>query len=247
MADVIVGSARIDENGNATGGKPGDQKSGKEVSTQKWYEHDKGWRVFRAKDPVKAALIGQAMLDACNNDKIGYDQSDRYDLFEEAKKVGFDLNLVDVPTETDCSELVRVCCAFAGIMNLPTSGFRTGNMPENLVATGEFVELTGDKYTKSPDYLGQGDILVTKKSGHTVVVLTYGKKYEREIVSGPDMLTVKGYNWNVRTGPATSYKSVGQLDDGDQVKRVDTTDWIPVVYKGEVCFMHKDAFVRVDN
>ena len=46
---VIIGSARIDENGKAKGGKAGDQ-TGKEVSTQKWYKHTKVWRVFRAKD-----------------------------------------------------------------------------------------------------------------------------------------------------------------------------------------------------
>ena len=39
---VIVGSARIDEKGNATGGQAGDQKSGKEVSTQNYYVHSKG-------------------------------------------------------------------------------------------------------------------------------------------------------------------------------------------------------------
>lgn len=245
MADVKVGSARIDENGNATGGKAGDQKNGKEVSTQSWYEHEKGWRVFRAIDPVKAEKIGQAMIDACANDNIGYDQGDRYDLFQEARKVGFDLAAVSVATECDCSELVRCCCAAAGIMDLPTSGFRTGNMPDNLMKTGEFMELTGDKYCKSPDYLGKGDILVTKKSGHTVVVLNYGGKYEREIVPDKDMLTVKGYNWNVRVGPGTDYKSVGQLDNGDQVKRLDLSEWIPVLYKGEVRYMHKTAFAEV--
>ena len=33
---VLIGSARIDENGRAHGGKAGDQ-NGKEVSTQNWY------------------------------------------------------------------------------------------------------------------------------------------------------------------------------------------------------------------
>ena len=185
MATVYVGSARIDENGKASGGQPGDQ-TGKELSTQKWYEHEKGWRVFRAKDPDKADKIGQEMRDACDNDNIGYDQSDRYDLFEEAEKVGFELEDVAVKTETDCSELVRTCCAAAGILNLPNRGFRTGNMPENLMATGEFIELTGDKYTKQPDFLGKGDILVTCSSGHTVVVLNDGDRYEGEV--DPDEL-----------------------------------------------------------
>lgn len=175
---VMVGSARGDENNRAYGGKAGDQKGGREVSVQAWYKHAKGWRVFRAKDAAKAATIGAAMSAACANDLIGYDQHERYDLFAEAKKVGFDLAAVVVATECDCSELVRCCCASAGIMDLPTSGFRTGNMPQHLLACGEFVELLGAKYTDRPDYLGAGDILVTRTSGHTVVVLGNGDLYE---------------------------------------------------------------------
>ena len=45
---VKVGSARIDENGRAHGGKAGNQ-TGKELSVQNWYRHFKGWRVLSAK------------------------------------------------------------------------------------------------------------------------------------------------------------------------------------------------------
>ena len=209
MATVYVGSARIDENGNAYGGKAGDQTTN-EVSKQKWYNHSKGWRVFRAKDPNKASIIADQMKAACNNNKIGYDQWERYDLFAEAKKVGFDLAKVNVATECDCSELVRCCCAAAGILDLPTSGFRTGNMPTNLMATGEFVEMTGDKYTKQSAYLGKGDILVTKTSGHTVVVLNNGDKYEGIVES-------KAYELGDRPLKRTS-----PLMEGEDVKDLQT-------------------------
>ena len=66
---VKVGSARIDENGRAHGGQAGDQ-TGKEVSTQNWYLHSKGWRVFRAKNLSVAEKIAQCMERACKN-KIG--------------------------------------------------------------------------------------------------------------------------------------------------------------------------------
>lgn len=179
---VKVGSARSDENGGAYNGKAGDQKSGKEVSTQNWYLHSKGWRVFRAKDPQKALMIAKSMQDACDNNKIGYDQWQRNTLYTQAEKVGFDVSKVTTACETDCSALVRVNCAYAGIMGLP-SDFRTGNMPENLMSTGAFVELEGTKYTENDDYLGKGDILVTKRSGHTVVVLSNGKKYDGSTTS----------------------------------------------------------------
>lgn len=173
---VYVGSARIDENGKAYGGKAGNQ-TGKEVSRQKYYVHSKGWRVFRAKDRSVALKIAAAMDAACDNKHIGYDQWQRNDLYTYAKKVGFDIKKVTRDCETDCSALVRVCCAFAGIMDIPAS-FRTGNMPENLLATGAFVELKGSKYTEQSTFLGQGDLLVTRTSGHTVVVLDDGAKYE---------------------------------------------------------------------
>ena len=203
MATVYVGSARSDENNAAYGGKAGDQKGGREVSTQTWYEHEKGWRVFRAKDVKKALVIGEQMAKACANDKIGYDQWERYDLFAEAKKVGFDLGKVNVPTECDCSELVRCCCAAAGIMNLPTSGFRTTNMPTNLLNSGHFIELKGDKYTGSSAYLGMGDILVTKTQGHTVVVLNYGDRYEG---------TVEEREWQL------GERTLRNGDEGEDVK-----------------------------
>ena len=40
---VRIGHASIDENGNATGGKAGDQ-TGKELCTRDWYT--KGWNVL---------------------------------------------------------------------------------------------------------------------------------------------------------------------------------------------------------
>ena len=173
---VKVGSARIDEHGKARGGQAGDQ-TGKEVSTQNWYLHSKGWRVYRAKNPSVAEKIARCMEMACKNSKIGYDQDSRNTLYKEAEPFGFDVSKATKPCETDCSALVRVCIAYAGITSLP-SGFRTGNMPSNLAKTGAFTELTGSKYQSQSTYLGRGDILVTKSSGHTVVVLTNGSKYE---------------------------------------------------------------------
>lgn len=173
---VYVGSARIDENGKAYNGRAGDQ-TGKEVGTQKWYKHSKGWRVFRAIDRAAALKIAEAMEAACANKYIGYDQWQRNTLYTKAEKVGFDVSKVTSACETDCSALVRVCCAYAGIIGLP-SDFRTGNMPGNLLKTGAFVELKGSKYTDQHNFLGRGDILITRTSGHTVVVLDDGAKYE---------------------------------------------------------------------
>lgn len=169
---VKLGSARGDEHGGARGGKAGDQ-TGKEVSTQNWYKHSKGWRVFRAKDPAAREKIACDMQAACDNPHIGYDQDQRLTLYNVAKEVGFDCAAVKTDCETDCSALVRVCCAFAGIM-LPN--FNTASEPDVLLDSGAFDEMTGSKYTDSSDYLLRGDILVTRMQGHTVVVLSNGPK-----------------------------------------------------------------------
>lgn len=169
---VKIGSARIDENGKAYGGKAGDQ-TGKEVSTQNWYKHSKGWVLLRAKDPVKAALIAQAAAAGCANNKIGYDQYQNQTLWNKAKLVGYDPSKVKDECETDCARFVRVCCAFAGIT---ASDFYTATEASALMATGQFDKLTANKYTTQSDYLKVGDILVTKTKGHTVVVLSNGPK-----------------------------------------------------------------------
>lgn len=169
---VKVGSARIDENGKTHGGKAGDQ-NGKEVSTQAWYRHKKGWRVLRCKSADKAEMIARAMQAACDNANIGYDQYQRDTLYNLAKAVDFDPGRVKTPCETDCSALVRVCCAYAGVM---VGNMRTTNEAKILLASGEFTELKGAKYTDQSAYLRRGDILVTRTQGHTVVVLSDGAK-----------------------------------------------------------------------
>ena len=169
---VRIGSARIDERGKATGGKAGDQ-TGQEVMFQNWYAHSKGWVVIRAKDAAVREKIAKDMEYACNNNKIGYDQNERGTLYTVASKVGFDCSKVTTACETDCSALVRVCVAYAGIT---VANFNTSSEATRLVATGKFEKLTNAKYTESSDYLLRGDILVTRTKGHTVVVLNDGAK-----------------------------------------------------------------------
>ena len=82
---LIVGSARLDENGNVSGGAAGDQ-TGREVSTQPYYMHKKGWYVLRPKTAALAVGLASAMSDACANDNIGYDQSNRYGVIKMVKK-----------------------------------------------------------------------------------------------------------------------------------------------------------------
>ena len=169
---VKIGSARIDERGRIHGGKAGNQ-TGKELSIQNWYRHSKGWRVLRCTDSVKAEKIAAAMEAACRNRNTGYDQYERLTLYNLAKTVGFDPAKVTKPCETDCSALVRVCLAYAGIM---TDNFLTTDEAQKVLATGYFMELKDGRYTDRSAHLRRGDILVTRAKGHTAVVLSNGGK-----------------------------------------------------------------------
>lgn len=166
---VYVGSARIDERGKISGGSAGDQ-TGKEVAYQKWYLHSKGWVVIRAKDDNVRNKIAYAMKAACDNNKIGYDQRNRYGLYNAVKKLGFDPAKCNVNTETDCSALVRVCICYAIGRSIPD--FNTAGQLNVLKNTGLFDIYTDDNHCKKSDYLLPGDILVTKTKGHTVAVIS---------------------------------------------------------------------------
>lgn len=173
---VRIGSARIDEHGKISGGVAGDQ-NGKEVSTQAWYLHKKGWIVLRAKDNFARLSIAAAMEAACANDFIGYDQLHNQTLYALAKPLRYNPSLVKTPCSTDCAKLVRVCVLYAGI-SVPD--FYTGNERSVLMGTGKFEMLNAPKYTQSSDYLLRGDILVTAAKGHTAVVLDDGPRSSQD-------------------------------------------------------------------
>ena len=165
-----VGSARIDENGNAVHGRAGDQ-TGKEVATEPYYNHPKGWYMLRAKDIEVAKKIGQAMREGCSNDNIGYSQSDRYGIITNLKVYGR-IAKIAVKTNADCSSLVRACCIQAGIN---VGDFNTASQVAVLEKTGAFHKVV----TVTPNTkLQVGDILVTRSKGHTVIVTESDNKSE---------------------------------------------------------------------
>lgn len=173
---VLIGSARSSY-GNTS---PGDQNGGREVSTEKYYVHSKGWYVLRAKDPEKREKIAVAMERACANNDIGYSQPTRNTLYNDVKPYGFDPAKTTKKVNTDCSALVRVCVNFAGIT---VGDFITSNEVSVLMATGSFDKFADDEHCKSSDHLLRGDILDTRTKGHTVVVLSNGAKAHEEVVS----------------------------------------------------------------
>lgn len=161
---VIIGSARHDEHGNCySGGKAGDQ-TGQEVSTQKFYVHKKGWRVLRAKSPEIANKLAEAMIIACNNENIGYDQSERYGVIKHGINT-------KVKTECDCSSLVRACIIYASGKDV--GDFNTSNERPVILKSGLFDDM-GSYHAGF--ILRNGDVLVTRIKGHTVIVVSGARK-----------------------------------------------------------------------
>lgn len=162
--NILIGSARHDENGNLNGVKGDQLQTGindtkGEVSMQAFYVHSKGWYILRPKSEADGHKIAERMLTACNNANIGYSQAQRSAIWTDginSKK----------KTNTDCSALVRQCIKEA--INKDLGNFTTANEKTVLVNSGLFTAIT----YKSGVTLKVGDILITKTKGHTAVVIT---------------------------------------------------------------------------
>ena len=206
---VTIGSARIDERGKASGGTTGDQKqtskpdySG-EVSMQAFYIHKLGWIIIRFKNASHALKFAEAMIRACNNPNIGYDQLGRYGIL----KVGTGTT---TKTECDCSSLIRQC--FKEATGVDPGDFTTANAASVLKKTG-LVEIVGNY--KNGTTLYTGDILNTQSKGHIVAVTngatrgttTYNKKSLAEVAQ--DVKAGKYGNGDARK---TALKNAGYTD-----------------------------------
>lgn len=220
---ITIGSARIDEHGNAANGAAGDQTK-REVCTEPYYVHALGWYCMRAKDPAKAQLIAKEMKAACDNNNIGYDQNQRLDIIKAITKAKT-MSAISWKTECDCSSLVRACVMAAGMGD--PGNFTTYNECKILEATGQF-EPKFKVTSSTPLY--DGDVLCSCKKSHTVIVCS-GNPRTKEQPSG---VLSKDPKWvgvvtagllNVRSGAGIEYsniKSYPYLARGNKVDVCDT-------------------------
>lgn len=160
---MIIGSARHDENGKYIGGKAGDQAQKRtddykgECSLQEFYVHKYGWYCAIAKDPMILLKLAERMRALCNNPNIGYDQGERAGIL----KAGIDTKKA---TECDCGTAVRQCIKEA-----------TGKDPGAFNTETEKAALERFGIFNFMPYNGQdlptGTILISKKKGHTAIVV----------------------------------------------------------------------------
>ena len=238
---IMFGSARIDENGNISGGRAGDQ-TGNEVSMQGYYMHAKGWYALRPKSADVAAKMATSMINACNNNNIGYDQSNR-NVVSMIKKYGSTKAIAE-KCETDCGNQVRGCILEA--TGKDVGDFYTGNEASVLEASGLFEKRFS---VSSSNQLYNGDVLVTKSKGHTVIVVS-GRPRSGGSSSGGSSSGSGGINTSycgkgigtgtctgngvmIRTGAGTNYTAIGSVNVGAQVEVLSKANgWYKIVWPG---------------
>lgn len=247
---VQIGHASGDENRKAKGGAAGDQ-TGREVRRGSWY--DGNWTmVFRAREEGAAEKIARAMEQACANECIGYDQSQRTTLYEAAKALDWDLSKIARKVETDCSALVAVCVNAAGIA--VSRDMYTGNQEKCLRATGKFEILKDALYRTGDAYLRRGDILL--KKGHTAVALSDGEKRNRQWARSFDREIAGAYRvtasaLNLRRGAGTGYEVLAVLPKGTRVRNygfytaVNGAKWLYIQTGEHTGFVHGGYLQKV--
>ena len=163
--------------GHASGGDPtytpGDQ-TGREVCVRDWYGGR--WDVcLRPTDRAVAECMAAFCEAVCDNGNVGYSQTTRNTLRDEAKRAGWDGTKIDTPCNCDCSSFMSVCAEAAGVdmTNAYTYGNApwTGNMLEKFVGTGAFEAISP---VPDVDHLRRGDVLVNEQS-HTLMILDDGR------------------------------------------------------------------------
>lgn len=173
----MISNSGGDERGNISGGKAGDQ-TGTEWWIIPWYSRP--WNcVLRHPDERVRKKIADLARKAANNNRIGYNQSNRDSYYNELKKVNYNPSKIVRKCDADCSAGVIANIKAAGhlldIKNLQTiTCTYTGNMREALSDVG-FKVLTDSKYLTSDNYLLEGDILLNDKC-HVATNLTNGYK-----------------------------------------------------------------------
>lgn len=164
---VKIGHASIDENGKASGGKAGDS-TGKEVCIRQWYS--KPWQYYLECTDNKIANIAATYMEQiCQNNNVGYDQTERLTLYNQLK-VHKDVSKL-TPCECDCSSLVACCYIMAGLNINPSC--TTRNLRSALLATGKFIAYNDSVHLSTSNNAKRGGIYL-KEGSHVVMALENG-------------------------------------------------------------------------
>ena len=171
----LISNSGGDERGKISSGQAGDQ-TGNEWVLKYWY--NRPWNcVLRYPDTKVALKIAELGCEAALNNKIGYDQNERYTYWQMLQKSGYHPSKIGQACEADCSAGVIANVKAVGyLMNM--SKFKditatyTGNMRSSFANAG-FQVLTDAKYLNGSSYLLPGDILLNDAK-HTATNISVG-------------------------------------------------------------------------
>ena len=112
----MISNSGSDEHGRYNSGAAGDQ-TGREWRIIPWYKRP--WKcVLRHPDPEVRELIATMAEQGAQNDKIGYDQYERWTFWAELKKVGYYPKNIYSKCEADCSSgVISIVWAVGYILN----------------------------------------------------------------------------------------------------------------------------------
>ena len=217
---MTIANSGHDENGKYTGGRAGDQTGG-EWEVRSWY--DRPWDCVARFDTTVGNDIALLAKHAANNDKIGYDQSQRTTFWTRLKNAkDYDPKNITVACEADCSAGVAAIVKAVGyrlgltkLKNVDEKTY-TGNEVAHLKAAGAKI-LTDSKYLTSDKYLLPGDILINEKS-HTAINLTTGSASKgtttNTATASGTKYRVTATALNYRAGAGTNYAVYGSYPNG---------------------------------
>lgn len=191
---MSISNCGHDERYKYSGGAAGDQTGG-EYAVVPWY--DRPWNVIlRAPDKKTGARLAQIARKAAQNNKIGYDQSQRKTYYLQLKKVNYHPDDIKTKCEADCSSSTAANVIATGYqlgnkkLQKVSPDCWTGNLKAALKAAG-FKVLTDKEYLNSPDLLLPGDILLNEKH-HVAINLTEGKKAAADALKYPTVNLTRG-------------------------------------------------------
>ena len=161
-----------------------------QVKTGKWYKNNKyaNWdHVFRFKDPVKAEIAADAMIAICNNNNIGYNNSNNKinTLTKALPGVNYNPSKINKKVYTSCDRAALAAVLVAGY-HRDENGWGTGSskyggggapgVVKKLTKDSEhFYSFTDSSYTKTWKKLRRGDIIVDHIGGngyrHVIMVV----------------------------------------------------------------------------
>ena len=209
----MISNSGGDERGKIRGGQAGDQ-TGKEWWIRTWY--NRPWNVvIRFKDRKIANMLATISIYAAENNKIGYDQSQRTTYWTQLVKAGYDPRKITTACESDCSAgvlaNVRAALMLTGHKNwaerVNINGY-TGNELSILRNCGAGVNVYYAKaYLTGTMYLLPGDILLNE-GAHTAVNLGKGSKMLESAVTGSQSAPEKPVSVTVDTNKVKCVKAL---------------------------------------